>query len=220
MTLAYPNAVCPPPSRGNPRRFTLVELLVVVAIIGILASLLMPALNKGLQTGRAAACMNNLKQISFCINAYTDDHNNWLPYVATHVWTVSDPNYPNWMQKYIPERSMTKAVVTCPSYKSMWYGSGNYGLSYHWFAYPTWTKPFRRIYEIKLPGKTLFCTDVAYEGTNVMASEQITTGNAIAQSNMHFRHLVQASVLWGDGHVAGYRQIPPSSAVETIWSGK
>lgn len=55
------------------------ELLVVVAIMGILAALLLPALNFAREYGRRAACLSNLRQLTLAWVMYADDHNGWLP---------------------------------------------------------------------------------------------------------------------------------------------
>jgi prepilin-type N-terminal cleavage/methylation domain-containing protein len=67
--------------------FTLIELLVVVAIIGVLASLLLPALANAKTKGRSTGCINNLRQIGIGMQMYADDHDGYFSPITSARWT-------------------------------------------------------------------------------------------------------------------------------------
>src|SRR4026209_2573765 len=72
--------ICRLGQRPSLKGFTLVELLVVIVIIGILASLLLPALSKAKESGRAALCKSNMRQISLGMLMYVDENNDYIPW--------------------------------------------------------------------------------------------------------------------------------------------
>ena len=99
--------------------FTLVELLVVIAVIGILLALLLPAVQSARESGRKTACMSNAYQLGMAVNRYDQDKGrvpcwqnevgdgplyvSWavmlLPYIERNDlydqwsgWNVGDPN--------------------------------------------------------------------------------------------------------------------------------
>ena len=103
------------------REFTLVELLFVITIITILASLLPPALKGARDMAQRTKCANNLKQLGVATFCYIDDGDGYLP----SVYSSFDPVFGNWMQKltfYIdPERKYRMhgdSVFRCPAHNS------------------------------------------------------------------------------------------------------
>lgn len=69
-------------NRNFPKRaFTLIEVLIVIGIIGVLISLLMPALSAARERGRQAVCVNNLRSIWTGILAYSMVYDDRVPYM-------------------------------------------------------------------------------------------------------------------------------------------
>lgn len=98
--------------------FTLVELLVTVAIIAILASLLLPALSSAKEKGRRASCMGNLRQIGVGLKMYADDCGRY-PYFLIEPTSTELP-----VSIDIPLQPYTKNYWTndlwkCPSYRGL-----------------------------------------------------------------------------------------------------
>jgi prepilin-type N-terminal cleavage/methylation domain-containing protein len=97
--------------------FTLVELLVVIAIVGILASLLLPALIGGKERAKRVACKNSIRQFSIAVHAYAHDHEDEVPSGASN--KPDDDHLPvisNTTSNILMEYCESRRIVHCPSY--------------------------------------------------------------------------------------------------------
>jgi len=92
--------------------FTVIELLVVVAIIAILAALLLPALARARESARRIACVGNVRQINLATRMYADEHDDFIPYTNRLSF-----NYKESIKPYLGQHSdssVNDKVFACP----------------------------------------------------------------------------------------------------------
>ena len=102
---------------GHPirRAFTLIELLMVIAIIVILAALLLPVLNRATSAAKRITCSKNIRQINLAIHIYADDHHDELNYYTNTIYY----SYKDCILPYVASATNHAAFV-CPGDTSLY----------------------------------------------------------------------------------------------------
>lgn len=222
MPLFRHKAVPCPPRRRGAAGFTLTEMLVVIAIMGILAAILIPVIGKARESSYSVRCSTNLRTIYSWLTVYAGEHKGSYPPAFGPT-----PNYPKgtqyWteLQFYMESSRSANASAEAGTDLRFWYCPA---------AANTFPEEPHRVYPINcygrpqatpirpvacsLPANTLLVADGAYSignGGNSLAYFRDSRASASERptSVLEGRHLGKVNGLFLDGHLVPFALTDP-----------
>jgi len=223
------------------RAFTLVELVVVMAIITILAGLLMPGIMAAEAQAWSLSCRNRLKQIGHAVAMYSINHADYLPGCADYTGVqffglrkgLNDPVdfSAGYLSTYVADE---REIWQCPSFAEFLPRADGpctgyaYNYSYltdlvtvgNWWDpnYKYWWQG-KRDGVIQKPTSTVLFGDSATNWMGPLQENWFWTppsqGLPWGESYTHFRHRGRANILWADDHVTS---VLPDKRVPLDWA--
>ncbi|NOX97879.1 MAG: DUF1559 domain-containing protein [Nitrospirae bacterium] len=190
--------------KQNKDSFTLIELIVTIAILAILVALLLPAISTARSAGQRAACTNNLRQLGLAFQMYAQDFDNFLPHEDGKYPAGSD--HPSWFEaitSYLDNANRSN-VKQCPAYKP---ARSLPSPTYYTYKFNSrledyqGSPPFRRLDSLVSPSRTILLYDgVAYAGNSPLSTIKGIYGTIAS------RHLGGTNFLLADGHVQWHKE--------------
>jgi len=195
------------------KRFTLVELLVVITIIAVLASMLMPVLGSAREKVRTTDCLNNLRQLGTSVMGYVNDNEDYLP-------NHNDGNAgSNWTRAiFLPADDYQNnwSIIECPKDKTFTRppvagSTFNYDGNKHFWSYCYNMRMSDQFPLLDYPSSVRYKTFVEpaltitfFEGDeNDGGIENDNNDGPVDNPTMapYIRHMNGSNFLFGDGHV-------------------
>lgn len=186
--------------------FTLLELLTVIAVIAILASMLLPVLSGGKQRAQRIRCESNLKQLGIGVALYVDEFKGRLqmdmPLDPSTTWgSILQSNQP----------IAALDVFVCPAYAPNHFTNWTYTYGIRQDPPPEVAEgDFGEILmasEVRQPSEYLLLADTTSRGRSGAGSQQYYYFRADQEDQVHARHNDHADGLFLDGHAEACNRV-------------
>lgn len=198
------------------KKFTIIELLIILAVIAILVTLLISSLSQARESAKKAVCFSNLKQIANAVEMYKKSYNlrlpksveaigtNWTDIGNHHEWKILLNEFLN--QESDSNDELNQGVFACPSNDKNKIKRGGYGWNVSYLKYEPIDNSLSetqyyfgyKFLSITNPDETLLIGDTADSGWDI----NVCRSPDGILSRVGNRHTGKLNILWADSHIS------------------